>query len=111
MLKRCVGDMTDPGPDSSLNLEVEDKVPLHDGSIVVTHQNDMEDTSYATLDPHNQQEIKVGLISSEVCFIHISYLLELLSKSVFSKKSKRHLLKKLQSKLECEEKICGDYND
>lgn len=65
MLKQCVGEPAEqitplyltnmtgpgPGPDSSLNLE--DKVPLHGGSIIVTHQNDIEDTSYATLDPHN----------------------------------------------------------
>ncbi|KAH0773833.1 hypothetical protein KY290_010970 [Solanum tuberosum] len=62
MLKPCMGnpvqqitplnlnDTTNIIPETSMNLE--DKVPVRDGSIVVTPQADLEDTSAATVEKH-----------------------------------------------------------
>ncbi|KAH0716239.1 hypothetical protein KY285_007584 [Solanum tuberosum] len=72
MLKRCIGkpiqqvtplNLTDTAntiSETSMNLE--DKVPFQEGSIVVTQQTqqaDLEDTSAATVETHTQQESMV----------------------------------------------------
>lgn len=66
MLKRCIGsrdqqitplnlnDTTNILPETSMNLE--DKVFVQDGSIIVTPQANLEDTPAVTVEKHTQQE-------------------------------------------------------